>query len=257
MLGLLTSDFHSRPQWYEWLVAHAKGYDFISVAGDLVEDAVPTERKIASAAIARIIAGGTPVALCSGNHDREYVPAQDCLGEAWWIREMEGAKTIVDRRHAVVGDSLLISSNRYVFNENETAMNEVRAEIAGAAEAGRASMPWLMLQHNPPQISVKDAFVPQIKWPLGESVLLPNWISEFRPDFVHSGHLHDAPYYLSFAHQIGSTWCLNAGSVETAPHPNYIVLDTESRMATWHYFDLQTGDFLEETRHLGAKPPEN
>jgi len=63
---------------------------------------------------------------------------------------------------------------------------------------------------------------------------LVEWIGEYRPDVVLSGHVHQSPFRRggSWIDRIGDTWVFNAGR-EMAPEPAHVVFDTAARTAVW------------------------
>jgi Icc-related predicted phosphoesterase len=67
----------------------------------------------------------------------------------------------------------------------------------------------------------------------GDAVAL-EWIQRFQPDFVFSGHIHNAPFYAagSWHSRIGKSVIFNAGK-QPGGEPTHIVLDLKSRRADW------------------------
>jgi Icc-related predicted phosphoesterase len=65
-------------------------------------------------------------------------------------------------------------------------------------------------------------------------VELRDWIEQYRPDIVLSGHVHQSPFVAngSWVDRIGPTWVFNAGQQFGAP-PSHIVLDTDADAAMW------------------------
>ena len=63
---------------------------------------------------------------------------------------------------------------------------------------------------------------------------LSEWIAEFSPDLVFSGHVHRSPFTKggSWVDRIGDTWVFNAGHQFGAP-PAHIIVDTEEQEAIW------------------------
>ena len=60
------------------------------------------------------------------------------------------------------------------------------------------------------------------------------WIGEYTPDIVLSGHVHQSPFVKdgSWVDRIGPTWVFNAGQQFGAP-PAHIIIDTEVGEALW------------------------
>ena len=63
---------------------------------------------------------------------------------------------------------------------------------------------------------------------------LVEWIKQYEPDVVISGHIHQSPFVAegSWIDRLGSTWVFNAGRQYGAP-PAYIVIDTTLQEALW------------------------
>jgi hypothetical protein len=60
-------------------------------------------------------------------------------------------------------------------------------------------------------------------------------LSIYRPEYFISGHSHQFPYFAgsSWAQSIDGVNVLVPGQLLTAQFPNHIVLNTESRKASW------------------------
>src|SRR5690606_15407107 len=77
------------------------------------------------------------------------------------------------------------------------------------AAAATRSGPWIWVYHAPPPDS-------PVSWNgrrhYGDAAL-NGWIAKYRPDFVFSGHVHEAPFARdgSWVDRIGDTWVFNAG----------------------------------------------
>src|SRR6202008_1338256 len=97
-----------------------------------------------------------------------------------------------------------------------------------AARKLRDSEPWLWVYHAPPSNS-------PVSWSgqrhFGDQALL-GWIVQYAPDFVVSGHVHEAPFARngSWVDQIGDTWLFNAGR-QIGAVPTTISIDTTAREA--------------------------
>ena len=110
----------------------------------------------------------------------------------------------------------------------------------------QTGFPWLVLHHDPPGGGPVGGMAGDFS--------LRRTIEKFQPDFVLSGHLHGQPFFEGggFHERIGTAHCFNAGQTPPTKSrvPNHIILDTDTRLATWFYFDLAAGLFKREIRFL-------
>ena len=106
--------------------------------------------------------------------------------------------------------------------------DRVAAQLA--ADASKRSGLWVWVHHAPPDKSPTS-------WAgnryLGDAPL-SEWITEFSPDVVFSGHVHRSPFTKggSWVDRIGDTWVFNAGHQFGAP-PAHIIVDTAEHEAIW------------------------
>jgi Icc-related predicted phosphoesterase len=63
---------------------------------------------------------------------------------------------------------------------------------------------------------------------------LTDWIQRFSPDFVLSGHIHNAPFCSagSWIDRLGNSWVFNVGR-QIGPQPTFVILDLEAMTARW------------------------
>lgn len=63
---------------------------------------------------------------------------------------------------------------------------------------------------------------------------LTDWILQYQPDIVLSGHIHNAPFYPdgSWIARVGKTWVFNPGR-QLGPSPTHLSLDLTQMTATW------------------------
>ena len=108
------------------------------------------------------------------------------------------------------------------------------------ADAAKDKHTWIWLHHNPP------AGTP-VAWTgtghRGDPVAL-GWIEKYQPDFVFSGHIHNAPFYAagSWHSRVGKSIVFNAGR-QPGREPTRIVLDLALRRAEW--FSIEAIETLE------------
>jgi Calcineurin-like phosphoesterase len=246
---LLTADFHYRKPWFEWLLCVAEQYDLICVAGDLLdmyhpEGVVPQLIYIYEwmQMLAKL---QIPVALCSGNHDLPgdhpiLVPGTSIrkdklaiLGEyakhKRWLRALK-----MNHFVAVDDDSKIIRS------KSGEAISVVCMPYSADGcmfPVQAASNPCLVLHHEPPV----GTNLAEPKTGSREFALL---IARQQPAWTLSGHVHFTEGTTNnFSYRIGQTWCFNCRQVPlkktNSPGPNYIVLDTRNREASWFHWSGQ------------------
>jgi Icc-related predicted phosphoesterase len=104
----------------------------------------------------------------------------------------------------------------------------IGAQLAEAAT--KRAERWIWLHHAPPAKSPTswggDRYFSDVE--------LREWIEQYRPDMVLSGHVHQSPFVKdgSWVDRIGPTWVFNAGQQFGAP-PAHIIIDTDQGEALW------------------------
>jgi hypothetical protein len=60
------------------------------------------------------------------------------------------------------------------------------------------------------------------------------WIDQYRPEIVLSGHVHQSPFIKDgpWVDRIGPTWIFNAGN-QLGARPTHIIIDTDAGEALW------------------------
>jgi len=179
----------------------------------------------------------TRVILCSGNHDLDERSSE---GEkiARWIGEVRELGIACD------GDSLTIGDIGFTvcpWWDGPLVKSRIEAQLRTAA-AARAPR-WIWVHHAPPANSPTSWGGKRF---FGD-VELVQWIAQYQPSMVISGHVHQSPFISdgSWFDRLGPTWVFNAGLQPGRP-PVYIVLDLNEGTAFWlpageaHYIDLKT-----------------
>jgi Icc-related predicted phosphoesterase len=227
MKWLLVSDLHYGLRQYDWVAEVAAEFDVVVIAGDLLDirSAVPIPAQTAavSAQIARIGSRGT-LAASSGNHDLDD---RDAAGEktALWLQRARSVGVHVD------GDSIMVGSTLVTvcpWWDGPAGRQELEDRLI--AESDRDKHRWAWVYHSPPTGS-------PLSWDgrreYGDEALA-EWIGRFEPDFVLTGHIHQAPFANGggWSDRIGRTWLFNPGR-EPGPVPAHIVVDFETGLATW------------------------
>ena len=90
MRVLLTADLHYTLQQFDWLQGVAADYDFVVLAGDLLDVASPVPKSGQLVTVLehlRRLSGKTGLAVCSGNHD---LTARNAAGEKYadWMTQV-------------------------------------------------------------------------------------------------------------------------------------------------------------------------
>jgi Icc-related predicted phosphoesterase len=228
MRWLIVSDLHYALPQFDWLLTAAPQFDLVIFAGDALDagsivdygaQAVVVRKYLEKlSAIAKVI-------FCTGNHDLD---AKSESGEkiARWIEEARSYGVVCDG-DAVVFDDIFFSV--FPWWDGPNVKEKLLAQLAADA-ARRDGRRWVWAHHAPPRNSPTSW---SGKQSFGDAELV-DWIKTYAPDFVISGHIHQAPFVAdgSWADRLGSTWLINAGRQYGAP-PAYIVVDTALGEALW------------------------
>jgi Icc-related predicted phosphoesterase len=223
---LLVSDLHYTLKHYDWVIARARDYDAVVIAGDLLSVAAPVapEAQIAAVrATLRKLAESTKVFACSGNHD---LNALNDAGEktADWLGVLVDAGIVTDGESAVVGDTLVTVLPWWDGPVAREASEKVLADVDRSL-ADR----WIWVYHSPPES--------QLSWTGSRHYGDPtvkDWIARWCPDAVLCGHIHQAPFAPdgSWVDRVGSAWVFNPGK-QTGPAPTSVVIDFSAGTACW------------------------
>lgn len=247
MRVLAVSDLHYRLPQFDWLLSAASdpnlAVDVVVIAGDLLDirSAVPLDAQIVAVTVALSALGArVPVLAASGNHDLD---ARDTDGEktARWLSQVRAEGVTID------ADSLLFADTLFtVCPWWDGPIGRARLAARLADDANRVKARWVWVYHAPPTDS-------PLAWDgrrgYGDEALT-EWLTEFSPDVVLAGHIHQAPFVPGggWAHQVGSTWLFNPGH-EHGPVPPHVVLDLSEHTAVWWSATRQ------ENRTLDEPPP--
>jgi Icc-related predicted phosphoesterase len=227
MKVLVVADIHYSLKQYDWLVAAAKDFDLIVLAGDLLEIASSVERRaqvIVVKTYLEQLAEKTRVAVCSGNHDLDTA---DPTGEmvADWMRDLTDLGVASDNTTLRLGSTLVTICPWWDGPETRDAIG---AQLEAASREQRDR--WIWVYHAPPAES-------PVSWggkrSFGDAELT-RWIELYGPDIVVSGHVHQSPFVTggSWADRIGETWVFNTGQ-QIGEVPAHIVFDLDAAQAFW------------------------
>jgi Icc-related predicted phosphoesterase len=229
---LLVSDLHYRLRQFDWLMTAAADVaiaaDAIVIAGDLLDirSAVPVNAQmVAVTAQLRRLGERIPVLIASGNHDLD---ARDDAGEkaARWLLQDPAPGVHVDGASVLLDDTLVTICPWW---DGPVGRERLAARLA--ADALREKRRWVWIYHAPPTGS-------PLAWDgrreFGDEALA-EWLPQFAPDVVLTGHIHQAPFVEGggWIERIGSTWLFNAGQ-QPGSVPSYVVLDLDAGEAQWH-----------------------
>lgn len=224
---LVVADLHYALPQYDWLVDVAGRFDMVIVAGDHLDTSSLVDLRAQSIVIQKYIdrlRQKTIVLICSGNHDLD---SRNESGEkiTRWILQPQ-AKGVLSDGDSFAKDDMLFTICPWW--DGPIVRDSITRQLAEAS-AQRLSR-WIWVHHAPPRTT-------PVSWDgkrfYGDAEL-EQWIGDYSPDFVFSGHVHQAPFAAggSWVDRIGSTWVFNAGRQYGAP-PSCVVVDTESRQAFW------------------------
>jgi hypothetical protein len=166
----------------------------------------------------------TRLITCSGNHDLD---SRDLHGEkvAGWISGLGQRGIPSDGESFTCEDALFTICPWW---DGPLTRDRVAAQLA--ADAPKRTGLWVWVHHAPPDKSPTSWAGDRY---LGDAPL-SEWITEFSPDLVFSGHVHRSPFTKggSWVDRIGDTWVFNAGHQFGAP-PAHIIVDTGEHEAIW------------------------
>tara|TARA_A100001037_G_C15118687_1_gene622719 strand:+ start:869 stop:1618 length:750 start_codon:yes stop_codon:yes gene_type:complete len=240
---LVTSDLHYNLQQFDWLLQTADRYDYVVLAGDLLNVAGYLELEVQITVISeylQTLSQRTKVIACSGNHDGENKTRS---GEytATWMQGIATDRIFVDWQHVHDDDTAISVCPWWDGPESRQAMAEMLAE-----HSQHPAKKWVWVHHAPP-----DAC--RVSWTgkrHGGDRFLNQLIELYHPTVVFSGHIHTAPFYQvgGWVDRIGKTWVCNPGH-QPGPVPTTIQFDLSTMMAV---FDSSEGRETADLSDLDA-----
>jgi Icc-related predicted phosphoesterase len=224
---LFVADLHYSLKQFDWLLAHARGYDVAVIGGDLLDLSSALEADVQIAIVEKyfgLLRQHARLVVSSGNHDGDSRNAAD-ESVAGWLRDARGERLHVD------GDSFDLGDTRITvcpWWDGELSRGELEALLE--REAAQVRGRWLWIHHAPPE-GARTSWT-GLKF-AGDEVLR-KWIDRFQPDMVLSGHIHNSPFYEAGAwvDRIGRTWVFNPGR-QVGPQPSTITIDLAAMTAEW------------------------
>ncbi len=224
---LLVADLHYALPQFDWVLDVAPDFDLVVMAGDHLDLGSMVDGRAQSVVVRKYfdrLRTKTRLMICSGNHDLD---ARNDAGEkvARWLTGPMNDGLLSD------GDTFQIDETVFTICPwwDGPIVRAALGEQIAAAAAARGKY-WVWIHHAPPDKS-------PISWGGARSfgdVELRQWIEQYQPDIVMSGHVHQSPFVQegSWVDRIGPTWVFNAGHQYGAP-PTHIIMDTSAGEALW------------------------
>jgi Icc-related predicted phosphoesterase len=224
---LVAADLHYSLPQFDWVLNSADQFDLVILAGDQLDLSSLVDGRAQAMVVQKyveLLQAKTRVMLCSGNHDLD---SRGANGEktAAWISNFNNRGIPADGQ-AIVIDGVLFSICPWW--DGPLAREGIKEQLA--RDALKRAGAWFWVHHAPPDKSPTSWSGARY---MGDVELL-QWIEQYKPDMVFSGHVHQSPFTKagSWVDRIGDTWVFNAGHQFGSP-PAYIVLDTVSNEAVW------------------------
>lgn len=227
MRCLVVADLHYSLPQFDWLVSAAPQFDLVIFAGDVLDIGSMVDFRAQIVVVKKylaLLAAKTRVILCSGNHDLDERNAE---GEkiSRWISEVRELGIACDGDSFTIGDTLLTVCPWW---DGPQVKQRIIAQLGDAA-IGRPRR-WIWAHHAPPADSPTSWGGKRF---FGD-VELVQWITQYQPSIVISGHVHQSPFIKdgSWFDRLGETWVFNTGLQPGRP-PTCIVLDLDADKAFW------------------------
>jgi Icc-related predicted phosphoesterase len=232
MRCLVVADLHYSLPQFDWLLSAAPHFDLVIFAGDALDVGSFVDFRAQIVVVKKylaLLARVTKVIFCSGNHDLDgRSPEGEKISR--WIGDVHELGVACDGDNLTIGDALFTVCPWW---DGPLVKQRIEEQLHDAA-AGRLKR-WIWVHHAPPADSPTS-------WGGKRSfgdVDLVQWIKDYAPSMVISGHVHQSPFVPegSWFDQVGSTWVFNVGLQPGRP-PVYMVLDIDNGSAFW----LSAGD---------------
>jgi Icc-related predicted phosphoesterase len=234
---LALADLHYALRQFDWVGEQLENFDLLVLAGDLLDLSSAVDLDVQEVVVEKYLrkfASRRILLTASGNHDLENTTA-DGERVAGWMESLRSPSLKPDYHSYQDGDVLFSVCPWW-----EGPEARAKAESHLSADAAKEKKTWIWLHHNPP-LGTPVAWTGREDG--GDSVAL-DWIQRFQPDFVFSGHIHNAPFYAAggWHTRIGKCVVFNAGK-QPGGEPTRIILDLAKRRAEWR--SLESDEILE------------
>ena len=234
---LAVADLHYALRQFDWVGTQLENFDLLVMAGDLLDMGSAVDLDVQELVVEKYLrrfASRRTLLSSSGNHDINDTRPN---GEraALWMESLKSSSLKPDYDY-LVSDDVLITVCPWWDGPDTREQTEQRI----IADAAKPKATWIWLHHNPP-LGTPVAWTG--KEDGGDAVVL-EWIRKYQPDFVFSGHIHNAPFYAagSWHCRIGKSLIFNPGK-QLGGEPTRIVLDLKSRRADW--ISIESSESLE------------
>lgn len=225
---LAIADLHYALRQFDWVGEQLENFDLLVLAGDLLDLGSAVDLDVQEVVVEKYLrkfASRRMLLTASGNHDIEETRGDGERAAGWM--EMLGSPTLKPDYESYQNGDILFTVCPWWDGPDSRAKTEQRL----SADAAKSKKTWVWLHHNPP-LGTPIAWTG--KEDGGDPVAL-EWIQRYQPDFVFSGHIHNAPFYAagSWHASIGKTVVFNAGK-QPGCEPTRIILDLATRRAEWN-----------------------
>ncbi|TVQ31770.1 MAG: phosphohydrolase [Geminicoccaceae bacterium] len=223
MRCLVTGDLHFNLRQFDWIGTVADRYDAVILTGDLLDMTGHQSRHQQLRQVGDYLRqwrGQTHLLVVSGNHD-----AVDADHRADWLEVATAAGCFVD------GDTVVFDAASFTLCPwRDDPLTE--AELAQLLRTAPvpSDRPWIWVHHEPPA----GAAVSWSGRTARGSAALAQLVRRQYPQFVLSGHIHDAPFVE------GGTWIDRMGATQLVNHgrqpgdvPAHVVLDFAQDEVHW------------------------
>ena len=144
---------------------------------------------------------------------------------AGWLVGLGVSGVVRDGQALAIGETLI---SCFPWWEGTETREAIAAQMA--RDASRRTGTWIWVHHAPPRDS-------PVSWGGNRSYgdqELSDWIMEFSPTLVLSGHVHQAPFVSGggWVDRIADTWAFNMGQ-QSGEAPTHVIIDTEAGGAAW------------------------
>lgn len=227
MRMLFVADLHYELKQFDWLIANAADFDAIIIGGDLLELGARLETDVQIVVVEKYLnrlSQQKRLLVCSGNHDGDSrSPADESVCN--WLRDLKTGQLFVDGDSVEIDDVLITICPWW-----DGPISRAEVERLLARDAAKPRKRWVWIHHSPPDKS-------PVSWAgrrFGGDEFLVNWIQQYQPDLVLSGHIHSAPFNSkgSWNDRIGNTWVFNPGR-QIGPRPTCLIFDLDRMTAEW------------------------
>ncbi|WOH80822.1 metallophosphoesterase family protein [Bradyrhizobium sp. BEA-2-5] len=227
MRCLVVADLHYSLPQFDWLLAAAPQFDLVIFAGDALDIGSIVDFRAQIVVVTKYLsrlADLTRVIFCSGNHDLdERNPEGEKI--ARWVAGIREFGIACDGDSLVIGDTMFTVCPWW-----DGPLVKARIDEQLRTAAAMPHRRWIWAHHAPPADSPTSWGGKRF---FGD-VELVQWIMQYQPSMVISGHVHQSPFITggSWFDRLGQTWVFNTGLQPGRP-PTCIVLDLDADKAFW------------------------